>query len=98
MSQTTRDTIVQETLEARMRDRTVLRADVWRPSGGGTHPILLMRLPYDKAQSENLCYAHPSWYARKKYAVIMQNVHSHWASKDEFTPFEHKADDGEDTI
>ena len=98
MSQTIRDTIVQETLEARMRDGTVLRADVWRPSGGGKHPVLLMRLPYDKAQGEDLCYAHPSWYARRGYAVVVQDVRGRWASDGEFTPFEHEPDDGEDTM
>ena len=98
MSQTTRDTIVQEALDARMRDGTVLRADVWRPAGGGEHPVLLMRLPYDKSQGEDLCYAHPSWYARRGYAVVVQDVRGRWASEGEFTPFEHEADDGEDTM
>jgi len=98
MSQTIKETVVQETLEARMRDGTVLRADVWRPSGGGRHPVLLIRLPYDKAQGEDLCYAHPSWYARRGYAVVAQDVRGRWASDGEFTPFEHEADDGEDTM
>src|SRR5438094_938489 len=43
------ESIVQETLEATMRDGTVLRSDVWRPSGGGRYPVLLIRLPYDKS-------------------------------------------------
>src|SRR2546422_11431949 len=98
MSETTRDTIVQEALEAPMRDGTVLRADVWRPSGGGKHPVLLIRLPYDKAQGEDLCYAHPSWYARKGYAVVVQDVRGRWASDGDFTPFEHESNDGEDTM
>jgi predicted acyl esterase len=32
----------------RMRDGTVLRADVWRPKGPGRFPVLLQRFPYDK--------------------------------------------------
>ena len=68
------ETIVQETLEAKMRDGTVLKADVWRPAGGGKHPVLLIRLPYDKSQGEDLCYAHPSWYARHGYATVVQDV------------------------
>src|SRR5213080_4790735 len=47
------DSIVQETLEATMRDGTVLRSEVWRPSGGGKHPLLLIRLPYDKNDGED---------------------------------------------
>src|SRR5207244_7921967 len=92
------ESIVQETLEATMRDGTVLRSDVWRPSGGGRHPVLLIRLPYDKAQGEDLCYAHPTWYARRGYVVVSQDVRGRWASDGEFTPFEHEADDGEDTM
>src|SRR2546427_791460 len=92
------ESIVQETLEATMRDGTVLRSDVWRPSGGGRHPVLLIRLPYDKSQGEDLCYAHPSWYARHGYAVVSQDVRGRWASGGEFVPFESEADDGEDTM
>src|SRR6266700_6149234 len=89
------ESIVQETLEATMRDGTVLRSDVWRPSGGGRYPVLLIRLPYDKSQGEDLCYAHPSWYARHGYAVVSQDVRGRWASGGEFVPFESEADDGE---
>ena len=32
----------------RTRDGVVLRADIYRPSGGGTHPVLLQRTPYNK--------------------------------------------------
>jgi len=92
------ETIVQESLEAKMRDGTVLKADVWRPAGGGKHPVLLIRLPYDKSQGEDLCYAHPSWYARQGYATVVQDVRGRWASGGEFTPFEHEGDDGEDTM
>src|SRR5438876_11176559 len=90
--------IVQDALEATMRDGTVLRSDVWRPSGGGRYPVLLIRLPYDKSQGEDLCYAHPSWYARHGYAVVSQDVRGRWASGGEFVPFESEADDGEDTM
>jgi len=81
-----------------MRDGTVLRSEVWRPSSGGKHPVLLIRLPYDKNQGEDLCYAHPSWYARHGYAVVSQDVRGRWASGGEFTPFESEGDDGEDTM
>jgi putative CocE/NonD family hydrolase len=92
------ESIVQETLEAKMRDGTVLKADVWRPAKGGKQPVLLIRLPYDKSQGEDLCYAHPSWYARQGYAVVVQDVRGRWASGGEFTPFQSEADDGEDTM
>src|SRR2546422_9478086 len=92
------ESIVQETLEATMRDGTVLRSDVWRPSGGGRYPVLLIRLPYDKSPGEDLCYAHPSWYARHGYAAVVQAVRGRWASGGEHTPVESDADDGDHTM
>ena len=48
------------TSRARMRDGVVLRADVYRPLGGGVHPVLLLRLPYDKTAAEQqLGYSPP---------------------------------------
>ena len=49
------------TSECAMRDGVVLRADVYRPLGGGVHPVLLIRLPYDKTRGrQQLRYSHPS--------------------------------------
>lgn len=55
-------------------DGTRLSADIYRPSGGGRHPVLLQRLPYNKTTAENLCYQHPIWYARRGYMVVIQDV------------------------
>ena len=56
---------VELDLPVLMRDGTILRADVYRPDHAGEFPVLLIRIPYDKTQSENVIYAHPSWYARQ---------------------------------
>lgn len=37
----------ERNVPARMRDGTVLRADLYRPRGTGPFPTLLMRTPYD---------------------------------------------------
>src|SRR5438094_2945228 len=92
------ESIVQETLEATMRDGVVLRADVWRPAGGGRYPVLLMRTPYDKTQASTINHAHPSWFARQGYIVALQDVRGRWASDGEFTPFAHEQQDGHDAI
>ena len=42
--------VVDRDVEARMRDGTILRADVYRPAEGGPFPTLLMRTPYDRSQ------------------------------------------------
>jgi predicted acyl esterase len=90
---------VERDLECRMRDGTVLRADVYRPVAGGDRPVLLHRSPYDKqiAQSDQ-AYPHPAWYAVHGYVVVAQDVRGRWSSDGDFYPFLHEAEDGRDTI
>jgi uncharacterized protein len=82
-----------------LRDGVVLRADVYRPLGGGSHPVLLLRTPYGKraAQSES-GFGHPSWYARQGYLVIVQDTRGRYASDGDFYPFLHEAEDGYDAV
>ena len=47
------DVVVERDVPAGMRDGAILRADVYHPSSGGPFPVILMRLPYDKAQAQN---------------------------------------------
>jgi uncharacterized protein len=82
----------------RTRDGVVLRADVWRPSGRGPFPVLLVRTPYDKRQASTVNYAHPAWYAGRGYIVALQDVRGRWASEGEFQPFLHERDDGHDAV
>jgi putative CocE/NonD family hydrolase len=89
---------VELDLPVPMRDGTILRADVYRPEEPGTYPVLLIRLPYDKTQSENVIYSHPSWYARQGYIVVCQDTRGRYRSEGEFYPFKYEADDGYDTI
>jgi putative CocE/NonD family hydrolase len=90
---------VEHGVECAMRDGVVLRADVHRPIGGGAHPVLLIRLPYDKtAADSNFGYSHPSWYARQGYMVVVQDTRGRYTSDGLFTPFLHEAEDGYDTI
>lgn len=41
--------VVDRDVEASMRDGTLLRADVYRPTSGGPFPTLLVRTPYDRS-------------------------------------------------
>ena len=90
---------VERDVGCRMRDGTVLRADVYRPVAGGARPVLLQRSPYDKqiAQSDQ-AYPHPAWYAAHGYVVVAQDVRGRWGSDGDFYPFLHEAEDGRDTI
>src|SRR5919202_1229310 len=93
------DLVVERDVPARMRDGTTLYSDVYRPSSGGPFPVVLMRLPYDKAQAQNnVTYHHPSWYARHGYMVVVQDTHGRWRSEGEFYPFAREAEDGYDTV
>ncbi|MFF2091753.1 CocE/NonD family hydrolase [Paenibacillus sp. NPDC058174] len=81
-----------------MRDGVKLLADIYRPQEGGPYPVLLMRTPYNKSDAQTMNYAHPSWYARHGYIVVIQDTRGRWRSEGEFRPYEHEADDGYDTV
>lgn len=80
------------------RDGTVLRADVYRPTGGGRHPVLVHRTPYDKRVAQSYWYAPPSWYAAQGYAVVVEDVRGRGRSGGVFAPLAHEAADGADCV
>ena len=55
-----------------MRDGTVLRADVYLPTGAGPHPTVLLRSPYSRGAAFAVSNAVP--YAERGYAVVVQSV------------------------
>ena len=83
---------------AKMRDGTVLRADVYTPQGLGDCPVLLMRLPYDKKIAQTIVYRHPSWYARYGFQVVVQDTRGRYASDGQFEPYRREAEDGFDSV
>src|SRR5271157_3372785 len=98
MNQATYDVSVERDVEARMRDGTILRADLWRPSGEGLFPVLLQRLPYEKEFAGAPPYSHPRWYASHGYIVVQQDCRGRYRSDGEWDPFLHEVDDGADTL
>jgi uncharacterized protein len=87
---------VERNVIARMRDDTLLYADVYRPAGPGPFPTLLTRTPYDKA----LRGANPFVIraATAGYAVVVQDVRGRYASDGSFTTFVNERADGFDTL
>jgi uncharacterized protein len=81
-----------------LRDGVVLRADVYRPLGGGVHPVLLLRTPYGKTTAQGDGFGHPSWYARQGYTVVVQDTRGRYASDGDFYPFLSEAEDGYDAV
>ncbi|MFI0977565.1 CocE/NonD family hydrolase [Streptomyces sp. NPDC021093] len=85
---------------ARMRDGTVLRADVYRPRTTEKVPVILMRTQYDKKEAEvqPSSYQSPQWFASHCYLVVVQDVRGQYASDGDFYEFAHEADDGYDSV
>jgi len=83
---------------ARMRDGTLLRANIYRPAGEGRWPVLLTRLPYGKDLPLGGSVLDPVQAARRGYVVIVQDTRGRLASDGDWYPFRSEADDGVDTI
>ncbi|MEU6373528.1 CocE/NonD family hydrolase [Streptomyces sp. NPDC046909] len=83
---------------ARMRDGTVLRADVYRPGGTGPWPVLLSRLPYGKRTPMMTVMLDPAAAARRGFMVVIQDTRGRFASEGEWEPFTYEESDGYDTV
>jgi putative CocE/NonD family hydrolase len=82
---------------ATMRDGTVLRTNVYRPTGAGRWPVLLDRTA-DPKDGPGIGVLDPEQTARRGYVVIVQNVRGRFKSEGEWYPLQNEAEDGFDTI
>jgi putative CocE/NonD family hydrolase len=82
----------------RMSDGITLYGDHYYPANSGPNPTLLMRQPYGRDIASTVVYAHPIWFARHGYNVVIQDVRGRGDSEGEFYPFRHEARDGAETI
>lgn len=85
-------------VECRLSDGTVLVSDHYYPSADGPWPTLFMRQPYGRDIASTVVYAHPVWFARHGYHVVIQDVRGRGASSGEFYPFRHEGRDGAEAI
>ena len=85
-------------VRCRMSDGVELVSDHYYPAEPGPHPTLLMRQPYGRDIASTVVYAHPVWFARQGYNVVIQDVRGRGDSHGEFYPFRHEARDGKETI
>ncbi len=86
--------IAEQGVVVKMRDGTVLRADIYRPKAEGTFPVLLERTPYDKNGSSGFGLRA----AALGYVVIVQDVRGRYTSDGEWYPFKNESSDGYDTV
>jgi uncharacterized protein len=84
----------------KMRDGTLLYADIWRPDDGKRHPAVLTRLPYNKniMFPTRSGYMNPQRFARSGYAVIIQDVRGTGSSEDKAFFWHQEVDDGYDSV
>jgi predicted acyl esterase len=75
-------------------DGTRLASSIWTPEADGPWPVLLMRQPYGRAIASTVTYAHPSWYARQGFLVVVQDVRGRGGSEGSFAGFAQEAADG----
>jgi putative CocE/NonD family hydrolase len=81
-----------------LSDGTKLVSDHYYPAGEGPWPTLLMRQPYGRDIASTVVYAHPVWFARQGYHVVIQDVRGRGGSEGDFYPFRHEGRDGAETI
>jgi uncharacterized protein len=85
-------------VRARMRDGVELVSDHYYPPEPGPFSTLLMRQPYGRDIASTVVYAHPIWFARRGYNVVIQDVRGRGDSGGDFYPFRNEGADGADTI
>ncbi len=82
----------------RMSDGVLLATDVYLPARGARWPVLVVRLPYDKAGDECFVPDIGAWFAERGYAVVAQDVRGKVRSDGPVDPFVAEVTDGYDTI
>ncbi|MDF2726419.1 MAG: hypothetical protein K0Q59_6097 [Paenibacillus sp.] len=84
-----------------MRDGIRLFADIYRPEGEGSYPVLLQRTPYNKtveAWPKTNFRPSPAYLASCGYAVVIQDVRGRFKSEGGYDPYKRDAEDGFDTV
>jgi len=87
--------LVERDLQVRMRDGTVLRADLYRSSDERKYPVLLQRTPYGKGESQ---IPMALMAVERGYCVVIQDTRGRWSSDGENYPLVHEREDGYDTL
>jgi putative CocE/NonD family hydrolase len=84
----------ERNVQVPMRDGIKLATNIYRPEGIDRAPVVLIRTPYKKEMSE----IQGAFFARRGYAVAIQDCRGRFASAGTWEPFFHEPADGYDTI
>lgn len=81
------------------RDGKKLIADVYRPTGVDSAPVLLRRTPYgNRANDLAETFNEADFYASQGYLTVVQNTRGRFGSEGVWYPFAYEANDGYDAI
>ena len=89
---------LERAVRCTLNDGVTLLSDHYYPAEEGPWPTLLMRQPYGRDIASTVVYAHPVWFARHGYHVVIQDVRGRGGSEGDFYPFRNEARDGAETI
>lgn len=87
-----------DNLYLKTRDGIILYADLYLNATDKKLPVLLMRTAYGKEIASTPVYAHPTWYMKQGFHVVIQDVRGTGDSDGYFEPVINEANDGYDTI
>ena len=88
------DIQVERDVAVKMRDGTVLRADIYRPRAEQKFPVLLKRTTYDKRVNSDI----GARGAARGYVVILQDCRGRYLSEGDWYPFKSESQDGYDSV
>lgn len=91
--------LLDKNVACKLRDGTILFADIYRPNDDKKYPVLLTRLPYNK---NNPFYSHryldTNRLVENGYIVVIQDVRGRFSSEGDFYPFKNEGKDGYDSV
>ena len=96
LSRPTHEIRVLYDLKATMRDGVRLSNDVFLPRAAGRYPTILLRTPYETLHEPHIEWA--VWWARRGYAVVIQDCRGRFESEGTFYPYRDDGPDGHDTL
>ncbi len=94
VSQPTFKVKTERNVQVPMRDGVKLSTNIYQPQAEGKYPVILIRTPYKKEVSELQGF----YYARRGYAVAVQDCRGRFGSPGTWEPFINEPRDGYDTV
>ena len=91
------DIQIENRVPVPMRDGVILYADVYRPAGEGTYPVIVSRTPYSTERYPS-AYTSAVYFSRRGYVYVFQDVRGRHESEGTWEPFRDDIEDGYDTV